>query len=134
MRSTRTKFSDFKAAFSRDPRFTGFGRTDADREKLFKRHLVELGEEKRKAAEKAEQDFLDLLSDRLPGNYRTKVAAVKADGGGKDKVMEVWMEAKRTKGIVEDRRYDAVGSSTRRFELFCDWAKGATSAATIRLF
>uniref|UniRef100_V5F252 WW domain-containing protein n=2 Tax=Kalmanozyma brasiliensis (strain GHG001) TaxID=1365824 RepID=V5F252_KALBG len=122
VRSTRTKYPDFKAAFSRDPRFTSYSR-DADRERLFKRHLFELGEEKRRAASKAEREFLDLLSDRLPGNYRGKV--VGADGV-KEKVMEVWTEAKR--GVVEDKRYDAVGSSTRRFELFCDWAKGERRA------
>ncbi|CDW98752.1 hypothetical protein, partial [Sporisorium scitamineum] len=119
VRSTRTKYADFKSTFSRDPRFTSYGRSDSDREKLFKQHLVELGEEKRAAAQRAEADFLQLLSDRLPGNYRGKVVAA---SGSKEGLMEVWMEAKR--GLVEDRRYDAVGSSTRRSELFGVWARG----------
>ncbi|GAC93881.1 hypothetical protein PHSY_001448 [Pseudozyma hubeiensis SY62] len=119
--STRTRFADFSSKFSRDPRYTRYGRADADREKLFKTHLVELGEAKRLAAKKAERGFLELLSDKVPGNYRGKVAAA---GAEKDGVMEVWMQAKRTPGLVEDERYDAVGSSTRRFELFREWAKG----------
>ncbi|SJX63668.1 uncharacterized protein SRS1_14418 [Sporisorium reilianum f. sp. reilianum] len=120
VRSTRTKFSDFAAAFAHDARYTAYGRTDTDREALFRTHLVELGEQKRAAAQRAEAAFLDLLSDRLPGNYRDRVAAAV----GKDKVMEVWMEAKRSAGLVEDGRYEAVGSSTRRFELFGVWASG----------
>ncbi|TKY84502.1 hypothetical protein EX895_006403 [Sporisorium graminicola] len=126
VRSTRTKFSDFRGAFSRDPRFTAYGRSDVDREKLFKKHLVQLGEEKRAAAQRAETDFLALLSDRLPGNYRGKVAAAT----GKEGVMDVWMQAKRTAGLVEDKRYDAVGSSTRRYELFEEWAKGERRPTT----
>lgn len=126
VRSTRTKYSDFKHAFSRDSRFSNF-KSDAEREKHFRKHLVELGEQKRKAAERAEEDFLQLLSDKVPGNYRGKVSAAKAQG--KDAVMEVWMEAK--KGLVEDKRYDAVGSSTRRFELFCSWAKGERRAPSL---
>ena len=128
VRSTRTKFSDFKAAFGRTPAFASYGKGDGDREKLFRRHLVELGETKRRAAEAAEAAFLELLSDKLPGNYRGKVAAAKAGarsaGDEKDRVMGVWVEAKRTKGVVDDKRYDAVGSSTRRFELFGAWARG----------
>lgn len=128
VRSTRTRYADFRSAFSRDHRFASFGRSDTDREKLFKAHLIELGEQKRVAAERAEECFLDLLSDRLPGNYRNKVAAAKIEAGSKererDAVSAVWMEAKRTPGLPEDKRYDAVGSSTRRFELFSAWAKG----------
>ncbi|SPO27736.1 uncharacterized protein UTRI_04224_B [Ustilago trichophora] len=134
VRSTRTKFSDFKAAFSRDPRFASFGPSDSEREKLFKQHVIQLGEHKRRAAEAAEKGFSDLLSDRLPGNYRGKVSAAKAQATSKaeekDKVMEVWLEAKLTPGLVEDKRYDAVGSSTRRFELFGSWARGERRQAS----
>ena len=120
VRSTRTKFSDLQTAFSHHPHFAAYGRSDADRERLFKQHLIELGETKKRVAQKAEREFSELLSDRLPGNLRSKVAA--ADKDGKDKVMDVWAQAK--KPLVEDKRYDAVGSSTRRFELFLTWAKG----------
>lgn len=130
VRSTRTKYADFKAAFARDSRFSSYGKSEGDREKLFKTHLIELGEQKRLAAEKAERGFLDLLSDKIPGNYRNKVATAKSQAAGKGReaekeaIMTVWVEAKRSPGVVEDKRYDAVGSSTRRFELFCSWAKG----------
>lgn len=137
VRSTRTKFSDFAKAFSDDPRFMSYGGSNSDRETLFKQHLVELGEEKRRAAQLAESEFLQLLSDKLGGNYRDKVAAAKADAAldkehEKQRVMQVWMQAKRTPGIIEDARYDGVGSSTRRFELFGTWASGERRAACAR--
>ncbi|SAM83226.1 uncharacterized protein UBRO_05265 [Ustilago bromivora] len=130
VRSTRTKYADFKAAFARDARFSSYGKGEGDREKLFKTHLIELGEQKRAAAEKADKDFLDLLSDKIPGNYRNKVATAKSQAANngkeaeKEAISTVWVEAKRSPGVLEDKRYDAVGSSTRRFELFCSWAKG----------
>ncbi|KAJ1022423.1 hypothetical protein NDA16_003412 [Ustilago loliicola] len=106
VRSTRTKYSDFKAAFARDFRFSSYGKSDGDREKLFKTHLIELGEQKRAAAEEAEREFLDLLSDKIPGNYRNKVAtakgqaASKGKGAERDATMAVWVEAKRSPGKI----------------------------------
>ncbi len=125
VRSTRTRFADFREAFVRDRRFGAFGRGDGERERVFKAYLVELGEEKRRAAEQAETAFTALLGEKLPGNLRNKVAEAKAASGAeREAVMAVWMQAKHTPGLVEDKRYDAVGSSTRRFELFAQWARG----------
>lgn len=97
--STRTRWDDFRRKFRKEKRFYSFGRDDRDREKLFKTHLRELGERKRADAQRAEADFMDLLKesdDIKPG--------------------AAWSQAK--KGINHDPRYDAVGSSSLREELF----------------
>ena len=59
--STRTHFSDFKRAHSKDPRFREFGKTEGEREKVFKGWLRELGERKRAEAQKAEERFVEML-------------------------------------------------------------------------
>lgn len=97
--STRTRWEDFKRKFKKDRRFYSFGRDDREREKGFKTHLRELGERKRADAQRAETDFFDLLKE---------VESVSPDSK--------WAEVKR--GISNDPRYDAVGSSSLREELF----------------
>ncbi|GMK59574.1 hypothetical protein CspeluHIS016_0801800 [Cutaneotrichosporon spelunceum] len=101
--STRTRFDDFRRKFKKDRRFWSFGRDDREREKAFKVHLRELGERKRADAERAEKDFLELLSeaDIAPN--------------------EEWSQAK--KAVSHDPRYDAVGSSSLRAELFATHLK-----------
>ncbi|BEI87779.1 uncharacterized protein CcaverHIS019_0104970 [Cutaneotrichosporon cavernicola] len=101
--STRTRFDDFRRKFKKDRRFWAFGRDDREREKAFKVHLRELGERKRADAERAEKDFLELLSE-------THIAP-EAE----------WSQVKR--GISHDSRYDAVGSSSLRAELFATHLK-----------
>lgn len=101
--STRTRFDDFRRKFKKDRRFYAFGRDDREREKAFKVHLRELGERKRADAERAEKDFFELLSEN-PFEPGTEWAVVK-------------------KGIANDPRYDAVGSSSLRAELFATYAK-----------
>lgn len=61
--STRTRFEDFRRDFKKDRRFFGYGRDDKEREKVFKSWLRELGEAKRKEAQKAEEAFKKLLRD-----------------------------------------------------------------------
>ncbi|GAA5917353.1 hypothetical protein JCM8208_007396, partial [Rhodotorula glutinis] len=61
--STRTHFSDFKRAHHKDARYREFGKTEGDREKEFKKYLRDLGERKREAAERAEREFGDMLSE-----------------------------------------------------------------------
>ncbi|GAA6039894.1 hypothetical protein JCM8097_006787 [Rhodosporidiobolus ruineniae] len=97
--STRTHFSDFKRAHAKDARFREFGKTEGDREKEFKKFLRELGETKRKAAEKAEGEFAEMLREDkgiLPGDK--------------------WAEVK--KRHANDPRYAAVNSSSLREQLF----------------
>ncbi|EFI27699.1 peptide-binding protein [Coprinopsis cinerea okayama7 len=102
VKSTRTSWTEFRRTWKKDRRFYGWGRDDREREKAFREFLKELGEtvpEKRAAAQKAEADFFALLKERQeiqPG--------------------VVWKEIKRT--LYDDPRYDAVGSSSLREELF----------------
>ncbi|CAE6499679.1 unnamed protein product [Rhizoctonia solani] len=99
VKSTRTQWDEFRRKWKKDRRFYGYGRDDKEREKKFRAWLVELGEVKRKEAKKAEDGFIELLKS--------------VDGLTKD---SEWKDVKR--GIAQDSRYDAVGSATRREELF----------------
>jgi len=106
--STRARFDDFRRKFKKDKRFYYFGRDDREREKAFKVHLRELGERKRADAQRAESDFEELL----------KEADIAPDS--------VWTTVK--KSIARDPRYDAVGSSSLREELFNRFVKQLGSA------
>ena len=97
--STRTRWDDWRRKWKNDRRFLSYGRDQRDREKLFKQHLVELGERKRADAQRAEEDFYDLLKEV---DSLTPSSA--------------WTDVK--KGIYKDARYDAVGSSSLREEIF----------------
>ncbi|GAA5942045.1 uncharacterized protein JCM15063_004280 [Sporobolomyces koalae] len=113
--STRTHFSDFKKAHGKDSRFREFGKTEGEKEKEFKKFLRELGETKRQAAEKAEQEFRDMLSE------------------DRDiKIGDKWADVK--KRHASDRRYAAVNSSSLREQLFskhlASLASGSTSGPT----
>ncbi|KAL1413535.1 hypothetical protein Q8F55_001309 [Vanrija albida] len=102
--STRTRFDDFKRQWKKDRRFYSFGRDDRDREKAFKVHLRELGERKRADAKIAEADFYELLKETDSIGPESEWAAVK-------------------KLVASDPRYDAVGSSSLRAELFASHVK-----------
>lgn len=78
--------------------------------------------EKRRAAEEAEDEFLRLLTEKLVNESRLSRQASTTEGN------ERWTRAKRTPGLDHDPRYDAVGSSSRRAELYIDWAKGLRRA------
>lgn len=128
VKSTRTHFDDFRRDFKKDRRFFGFGRDDREREKVFKTYLRELGEEKRRAAEKAESAFLQLLEDRAGTEKEAESRwAGKTDAELKD---QVWQGVKRASGLEASKAYVDVGSSTRRAELFVQWARSDARNAT----
>ena len=107
--STRTRWDDFRKEWKKDRRFYSFGRDDRDREKLFKTHLRELGERKRADAQRAELDFKELLAEE------------KANGP--------WSDVK--KKLSHDPRYDAVGSSSLREELYNDYVKTSAGGTAL---
>ncbi|KAG2367394.1 Hsp90 protein-domain-containing protein [Suillus spraguei] len=111
VKSTRTSWSDFRRTWKKDRRFYGWGRDDREREKRFKEYLKELGEKKRIAAEKAEADFFTLLRES---------GVVRSDSS--------WKDVKRK--ISHDARYDAVGSSSLREELFQTFLKAHGSSSS----
>ncbi|KAJ7276359.1 Hsp90 protein-domain-containing protein [Mycena haematopus] len=111
VKSTRTTWSDFRRTWKKDRRFYGWGRDDREREKKFREWIRELGEKKRAAALKAETDFFALLKER-----------------GVVKEGSLWTEVKR--GLTDDPRYDAVGSSSLREELFSTFVKGKSMSST----
>lgn len=129
VKSTRTSWNEWRRAWKKDRRFYGWGRDDREREKRFREWLKELGErecinafpfkliilihslEKRKAAAKAEADFFTLLKEKATISSNV-----------------YWKDVKR--GLDKDPRYDAVGSSSLREELFNTYMKtlsGSTS-------
>ncbi|WVQ99287.1 hypothetical protein IAU59_006419 [Kwoniella sp. CBS 9459] len=109
--STRTRWDDFRKKWKKERRFYAFGRDDREREKVFKTHLRELGERKRADAQRAEQDFYDLLkeSDDITSS-------------------SIWAEVKRP--LSSDPRYDAVGSSSLREELFNTYLRKLASTSS----
>ncbi|KAJ7368267.1 Hsp90 protein-domain-containing protein [Mycena albidolilacea] len=111
VKSTRTSWSDFRRTWKKDRRFYGWGRDDREREKKFREWIKELGEKKRAAALKAEADFFALLKER----------GVAQEGS-------LWKDVKRD--LTEDPRYDAVGSSSLREELFNTFLKGKSLSST----
>ncbi|KAI6047199.1 Hsp90 protein-domain-containing protein [Pisolithus marmoratus] len=111
VKTTRFSWTDFRRAWKKDRRFYGWGRDDREREKRFKDFLKELGERKRAAAEKAEAGFFSLLRESdfaQPGS--------------------LWKDVKRK--LSHDPRYDAVGSSSLREELFNTFMKARLSSLT----
>ncbi|KAL0949962.1 hypothetical protein HGRIS_009982 [Hohenbuehelia grisea] len=111
VKSTRQSWNEFRRAWKKDRRFYGWGRDDREREKRFREFVKELGEKKRAAAQKAEADFFALLREH--GNINEDSA---------------WKDVKRK--LTHDPRYDAVGSSSLREELFNTFLKaGPTLAA-----
>ncbi|XAO23748.1 hypothetical protein I312_102528 [Cryptococcus bacillisporus CA1280] len=106
--STRTRWDDFRKKWKKDRRFYAFGRDDHQREKVFKQHLRDLGERKRAAAQKAEEGFNALLKESSDITSSSQ-----------------WSSVKRS--ISSDPRYDAVGSSSLREELFNSYIRGLSS-------
>lgn len=123
VKSTRARFDDFRKDFKKDRRFYAFGRDDREREKHFKAYLRELGEEKRKAAQQAEQAFLAVLHD-VVGSHKEGSWLSMSTEQLKD---DVWRDVKKTGGLESRKEYDAVGSSSRRAELFVEWARGGVA-------
>ncbi|EIM85639.1 uncharacterized protein STEHIDRAFT_140208 [Stereum hirsutum FP-91666 SS1] len=111
VKSTRTSWSDFRRTWKKDRRFYGWGRDEREREKRFREFLKELGEKKRAAAQKAEADFFALLKE-----------------SGIAQAGSVWKDVKRK--VQDDPRYDAVGSSSLREELFSTFLKAQSANTT----
>ncbi|KAI0650305.1 hypothetical protein C8Q79DRAFT_902891 [Trametes meyenii] len=108
VKSTRTSWTEWRRQWKKDRRFYGWGRDDREREKRFREYLKELGEQKRAAAQKAEKDFFALLKE-----------------SGLAKPGAAWKQIKTH--LVSDPRYDAVGSSSLREELFNTYIKAGAS-------
>ncbi|KAF8305066.1 hypothetical protein DL93DRAFT_2183387 [Clavulina sp. PMI_390] len=100
--STRTTWDEFRRKWKKDRRFFAFGKDEREREKVFKAWLKDLGERKRAKARKAELEFMELLKSNASSIPITPNSA--------------WKDVKRP--LVKDPRYDAVGSSSLREELF----------------
>ncbi|PPQ69873.1 hypothetical protein CVT24_003208 [Panaeolus cyanescens] len=111
VKSTRTSWTDFRRQWKKDRRFYGWGRDEREREKRFRDYLKELGEEKKKAAQKAEVDFFALLKEHLSAKQDLP-----------------WKEAKKL--VYKDPRYDAVGSSSLREELYQTFVKGTSGKSS----
>lgn len=118
--STRTTFGEFSSKHSNDERFSAFAATVPFTRlvELFDKWIAELTRKKRKAAKQADDEFSMLLTEKLPP-ARTLVRDKHTVSS--QEAANVWVNAKKTNGLATDRRYDAVGSATRRSELFCEW-------------
>ncbi|KZV91760.1 hypothetical protein EXIGLDRAFT_719060 [Exidia glandulosa HHB12029] len=103
--STRTSYTEWRRTVKKERAFLDFGRSERERENKFRAWLKVLGERKRRDKERAEKDFFDLLRQ--------------FDVNGE---LE-WKDAKRTPGLADDPRYDAVGSSSLREELYNTFVK-----------
>jgi len=101
--STRLTWDEWRKAHRKDRRFFEYGRDDREREKTFRSWLRELGEQKRKEREVTEKNFLQMLNEGRSKDLHHEV------GGS-------WKDVK--KAFVKDPRYDAVGSSSLREELY----------------
>ncbi|KAG8974052.1 hypothetical protein FRC05_007968 [Tulasnella sp. 425] len=114
LKSTRTSWDEWRKKWKKDRRFFGFGRDDREREKVFKEWRSTLGERKRKEAQKAEADFFALLRE----NEKLVTESTGSGNAG-----PLWKDVKKHKIIYSDPRYDAVGSSSLREELFQTYLK-----------
>ena len=101
--STRLTWDEWRKVHKKDRRFFEFGRDDREREKAFRAWLRELGEKKRREKEMAEKNFLQMLKE---GQSRD----LYDEAGGP------WKDVKKV--FIKDPRYDAVGSSSLREELY----------------
>ncbi|KAG8830615.1 hypothetical protein FRC17_004622 [Serendipita sp. 399] len=102
--STRTTYTQFRQQVKKDRRFYSFGRDEKEREKVFRSFQKELGEQKRSERKRAEEAFLTMLKEGQ------KNGLIVANPPSK------WNEVK--KAFQQDPRYDSVGSSSLREELF----------------
>lgn len=118
--STRTHWDDFRKSWKRDRRFFAFGRDEREREKEFRNWLKELGERKRQAALRNENEFVQLLQDKLGSDPESRLDP----SSSTSEAQNLWSKCKKAPGLDSDPRYDAVGSSSRRAVLFEEWAKG----------
>lgn len=111
--STRTTYTQFRNQVKKDRRFFSFGRDEREREGVFRSFLKDLGEKKKSERKKAEEDFVLMLREGL------KKGPIGPNDTGK------WSEFKKL--FQKDKRYEAVGSSSLREELFETFLKSGTS-------
>ena len=133
VKSTRAIWDDFRRAWRKDRRFFDFGKDDKQRERVFRDHLRELGERKRADAKRAEQDFFDLLKEHdeiKPDSDWLQVRSTSALYVGYVHALIIFSPHLQVKGsMTSDPRYDAVGSSSLRAELFQRHIKSLASQA-----
>lgn len=130
VKSTRTRFEDFRRDFKKDRRFYAFGRDDREREKTFRSYLRDLGEVKRKAAELADQEFLQLLDRNLVDRRNTGEGRAWTASSDAELKEQVWRDAKKVNGMEKTETYEKVGSSSRRAELFVKWVRRSASGSS----
>ncbi|KAF8076367.1 hypothetical protein FPV67DRAFT_1471462 [Lyophyllum atratum] len=132
VKSTRTSWTEFRRTWKKDRRFYGWGRDDREREKRFREYIKELGE--------SPSPF---LHRHMISIHHCPIANREASDGskGRDRLFlftaregdlkegSVWKDVKRK--LYDDPRYDAVGSSSLREELFSTFLKGHHSTATL---
>ena len=127
--STRMTYTQFRQQVKKDRRFYSYGRDEKERERMFRwviisfletfsrersSYLKELGEEKRSERQRVEEAFLLMLKEgRKSGLFPSSESSK-------------WADVK--KQLQKDPRYDAVGSSRLREELFETFIKTITSA------
>jgi len=130
--STRTEYEAFRDTHKYDARFAALAEADEGRARvLFDAWLRELGELKRRLACEADERFIALLSERLAPPSAVRAEASVSLPLDKDAAAHIWATAKKTEGLVSDPRYDAVGSATRRAQLFAEWLSESRPAATL---
>ncbi|KAH7097909.1 hypothetical protein BKA62DRAFT_714902 [Auriculariales sp. MPI-PUGE-AT-0066] len=112
--STRTSWTDWRRTVKKERAFLEYGRSEREREARFKAHLTALGERKRRDAARAEKDFFALLKE--------KVGNAKGANEGEDEHLP-------TSGLTSDPRYDGVGSSSLREELYGSYIRTLKNAA-----
>ncbi|WFD41431.1 hypothetical protein MPSI1_000058 [Malassezia psittaci] len=125
--STRTSFEDVQRKYKSYACFSQLSEQKA--REVFDQWMQELQRIKRSLAQKADDAFLRLLSEKLPtpailrGNAKLEMPT-------KQQALDMWTTSKKTPGLVEDKRYDAVGSATRRAELFVSYVQSPSDTPT----
>lgn len=137
VKSTRMNWTDFRRQWKKDRRFYGWGRDDREREKRFREFLGELGESTcsviwRSAALEL-HSFREARTRPESGGgffctserkrYCTRRRHLER-GKSSPTIRPLFMTVFQVKkSISEDPRYDAVGSSSLREELFSTFLK-----------
>lgn len=97
-------WDDFRRKHKKDRRFEGFGKTDKEREKVFREYMRDFEARKNSDPKILKRDFYALLETVNGLHYDSD-----------------WRKVKRD--IDHDERYQAVGSSTKREDWFYDYTR-----------
>lgn len=129
--STRSKFEDFSSKYSNDPRFSAYATSVPFTKlvQLFDEWITELTNSKRAKQKHADESFEVLLTERLPP---AEILAPNKKELSKQQSDDIWLRAKKSDGLVTDPRYDAVGSASRRSEIFHQWINRGIARAPSR--